>query len=146
MMASSSVPAVFCPQRIGEYCLVDGGVTNNLPVDLLIEAGERRVIAVDIGADYQMPHDHSIVEIVSHSFSIMSRDLKDCKSRGELLLLNPELPQGAGLLTFDRMEECMEAGYIYTKRMIPAVRKALQRSGRTQNSAHRGLSGTSHLW
>lgn len=129
MMASSSVPAVFCPRKIGNYCLVDGGVTNNLPVDLMIAAGETCVIAVDIGADYEMPHDHSIIEIASHSFSIMSRDLKNCKSSGEILLLNPELKKGAGLLTFGKMEECMEEGYRYTWKMIPEIRKALTRAG-----------------
>lgn len=127
MIASSSVPAVFCPQKFGDYCLVDGGVTNNLPVDLMIAAGEKNVIAVDIGTDYKMPHDQSIAEIASHSFSIMSRDLKDCKSSGEILLLKPELPSGAGLLTFDHMTSCMEAGYTYTRQMIPQIRKVLAR-------------------
>lgn len=129
MMASSSVPAIFSPQKIGDYCLVDGGVTNNLPVDLMIAAGEKNVIAVDIGTDYKMPHDHSIVEIASHSFSIMSRELKDCKSSGEILLLKPELPSGAGLLTFDHMIGCMEAGYSYTKRMMPRIKKVLVKHG-----------------
>lgn len=122
IMASSSVPAVFQPRRLGGYLLVDGGVTNNLPVDLLTAAGERRVIAVDVGSDYDKPADNSIVEVVSHSFSIMSRDLKNCMSRKELLLLKPPLPKEAGLLTFEYMTECMEAGYQYTKKMIPRIK------------------------
>lgn len=126
MMASSSVPGIFCPRTIDSYCLVDGGVTNNLPTDLLISAGEKNVIAVDIGVDYEMPHDDSIMEITSHSYSIMSGSLKDCRSSGELLLLKPKLPKGAGLLTFERMEECMNAGYQYTKSMTPAIRRTLK--------------------
>lgn len=129
MMASSSVPAVFRPRTMEKWCLVDGGVTNNLPVDLLIAAGEKRVVAVDIGSDYEMKENQSILEIVSHSFSLMSRELKDCRSRGELLLLKPGLPEGAGLLTFDRMEECMEAGYIYTKKQAPGIRRMLCKKG-----------------
>lgn len=129
MTAGASVPAVFCPRRFHGYCLVDGGVTNNLPVDLLIAAGVKRVIAVDIGTDYEMPHDRSIMEIASHSFSIMSRDLKDCRSSGEILLLKPVLKKGAGLLTFEYMESCMEEGYTYTKRNMPRIRKALREPG-----------------
>lgn len=128
MMASSSVPAVFCPRQINGYMLVDGGVTNNLPVDLLISAGESRVIAVDIGEAYEMPKDHSIMEIAFHSFSIMSRELKDCRSSGEILLLKPPLPKGAGLLTFEYMEECMENGYVYTKKMMPRIKHALEKN------------------
>ena len=119
MMASASVPAVFQPRRVGSYCMVEG--------DLLIAAGVKRVVAVDIGADYRTPHDKSIMEIASHSFSIMSRDLKECRSSGEILLLKPELKKGAGLLTFEYMESCMEDGYHYTKRQMKVIKRALGR-------------------
>ncbi len=127
MMASSSVPAVFCPRQINGFMLVDGGVTNNLPVDLLISTGVSNVIAVDIGEAYEMPKDHSIMEISFHSFSIMSRELKDCRSSGEILLLKPPIPKGSGLLTFEYMEECMESGYLYTKKMMPRIKHALEK-------------------
>ncbi|WP_349668764.1 patatin-like phospholipase family protein [Lacrimispora sp.] len=127
MMASSSVPAVFCPRQINGFLLVDGGVTNNLPVDLLISTGVSNVIAVDIGEAYEMPKDHSIMEIAFHSFSIMSRELKDCRSSGEILLLKPPIPKGSGLLTFEYMEECMESGYVYTKKMMPRIKHVLEK-------------------
>lgn len=130
MTASASVPAVFSPRQMKGLCLVDGGVTNNLPVDLLIAAGVSRVLAVDTGAAYEPPPSASIMETASHSFSIMSRELKDCRSRGELLLLKPRLSPKAGLLTFGQMEQCMEEGYAYTKQMMPRIRRAL-RSGET---------------
>ena len=97
------------------FCLVDGGVTNNLPVDLMRDAGIRTVAAVDIGSPYRMPERESIFEILSHSFSIMSGNLKDCRSMGETVLLKPQLPADAGLFSFDRMEACMEAAYRDTK-------------------------------
>lgn len=107
------------------YQLVDGGVTNNLPVDLLAAADEKRIIAVDLGDDYKKPANNSIFEVSLHSFSIMSRDLKDCLSQKELLLLKPSLPDEAGLLTFEYMTDCMEAGYQYTKKMIPRIKEVL---------------------
>lgn len=127
MMSSCSVPAIFRPRHMKNFLLVDGGVTNNLPVDLLIAAGVPKVLGVDIGEKYEKPHDESIIEIAYHSFSVMSRDLKDCGSSGEVMLLNPPLPKDAGLLTFSCMEECMESGYIYTKKMIPRIKKALEK-------------------
>lgn len=130
MMASSSVPTVFAPRRIEDYWLVDGGVTNNLPVDLLIAAGEPCVIAVDIGTEYDAPDDRSIIDVASHSFSVMSRELKDCRSSGEQLLLKPRLHAGAGLLNFSCMEECMKQGYAYTKGKMPEIKQVLKRNGR----------------
>ena len=126
MMASSSVPAVFRPQMIENYCLVDGGVTNVMPVDLLIAGGEKKVLAVDIGEDYEMPDKDTITEVVTHSFSIMSNNLKECTSSKETYLLKPDLPKEAGLLTFQEMIRCMDAGYQSTKGQITAIRKALQ--------------------
>lgn len=129
MMASSSVPTVFAPRRMGSYRLVDGGVTNNLPVDLLIAAGVSCVIAVDIGTEYEAPHDDSIIEVASHSFSIMSRELKDCRSSGERLLLKPKLRADAGLLNFSCMEDCMKRGYSYTKENMKEIKRVLRGDG-----------------
>lgn len=125
LMASASVPTVFQPRDLFSYFLVDGGITNNLPTDLLTAAGESLVIAVDVGADYTaLPHT-SIFEIASHSLSIMERNLKDCTSQNEVLLLKPPLPETAGLLTFEYMSDCMEIGYTYTKQMAPQIRNTL---------------------
>lgn len=126
MIASASVPGIFMPRMLKHYCLVDGGVTNNLPVNLMISSGIQDVISVDIGVDYETPRIDNIIEVISHSFSIMSSTLKDCQSTGEILNLKPNLPKSAGLLTFDLMEQCMNAGYEYTKHMIPDIRKSLK--------------------
>lgn len=109
--ASCAVPAVFQPKFINNMCLVDGGVTDVLPVDLLLAAGEPNVLAVDVSSNYKMPKNHNLIEISSHSLSIMSTRLKECHSNGEKLLLNPCLPEKAGLLTLECMVECMNAGY-----------------------------------
>lgn len=49
MRASMSVPAAFAPVEIGGRLLVDGGLVNNLPVDLVRAMGADIVIAVNIG-------------------------------------------------------------------------------------------------
>lgn len=125
MMASSSVPAVFAPRRMRGRLLVDGGVTDNLPGNLLRAAGVRQVVGVDIGSSYKAPEDDSITEVVSHSFSIMSRRIKECGTSKEMLVLKPVLGSKAGLLTFNMMEECMDEGYRYTKKIIPLIYEIL---------------------
>lgn len=111
MRASSAFPAVFKPKLIDGMCLVDGGVTDDLPVELLMAAGERNVLAVDVSKEYQPPKSNNLFEITTHSMSIMSMRLKECHAHGERLLLEPALPEKAGLLTLDQMPECVEAGY-----------------------------------
>ncbi|MFY9150284.1 MAG: patatin-like phospholipase family protein, partial [Smithellaceae bacterium] len=47
--ASMSIPGVFAPVEIDGKMLVDGGVSNNLPVDTARRMGANVIIAVDIG-------------------------------------------------------------------------------------------------
>lgn len=122
MRASSAFPVVFQPKLVNGMCLVDGGVTDVLPVDLLIAAGEPNVLAVDVAEEYEMPKSQNLFEISSHSLSIMSTRLKECHSHGEKLLLRPSLPKGTGLLTLEMMTECMEAGYDAARAHMPVLR------------------------
>ena len=46
-----AIPSFLEPVQDGDNFYVDGGVTNNLPVDTAIEMGADIVIAVDIGAN-----------------------------------------------------------------------------------------------
>jgi len=48
--ASMSVPTVFATVNIDDHILVDGGISNNLPVDVVRGMGANIVIAVDIGS------------------------------------------------------------------------------------------------
>jgi len=50
MRASASVPGIVEPVNIDGQLLVDGGITNNMPVDVVKEMGADIVIAVDIGS------------------------------------------------------------------------------------------------
>jgi NTE family protein len=47
--ASSSVPGILAPVEYDDKLLVDGGITNNMPVDVVKAMGADIVIAVDIG-------------------------------------------------------------------------------------------------
>jgi len=49
MRASMSVPGVIAPAEIDDMLLVDGGLTNNLPVDVARAMGADIVIAVNLG-------------------------------------------------------------------------------------------------
>ncbi|WP_283789420.1 patatin-like phospholipase family protein [Bermanella sp. WJH001] len=53
MRASSSIPGALAPEEINGLVLVDGGITKNLPVDVVRDMGADIIIAVDIGSDLQ---------------------------------------------------------------------------------------------
>lgn len=123
--ASASVPIAFRPRNIGRQILVDGGLTDNLPVSLLAASGEQNILAVDISESYEPPEQENIFEIATHSLSIMGRRLRQCASTGERLLLKPKLPDNAKFLDFSHMLVCMQAGYEAVKHMAPVLRQLL---------------------
>lgn len=49
VLASTALPGLFPPVLRGDEILVDGGVLNNVPVDVAHALGADRVIAVDLG-------------------------------------------------------------------------------------------------
>lgn len=50
MSASAAVPSIVEPVVINNRLLVDGGISNNMPVDVIRKMGAQRIIAVDIGS------------------------------------------------------------------------------------------------
>ncbi len=55
MRASMAIPAIFKPVEIDDRKLVDGGMLNNLPVDVCREMGPDIIIAVDLQQNEQKP-------------------------------------------------------------------------------------------
>lgn len=123
MRATSALPVAFQPKRINGMCLVDGGVADVLPVDLLAAAGEPNILAVDVSEGYKVPRPVNVVEVATHSLCIMETRLRECVTHGEKYLLNPELPETNGVLNLPQMVKCMEAGYTFTKKALPQLQK-----------------------
>jgi len=55
--ASMSIPMVLAPVRSGEYRLIDGGVADNIPIELARDLGAEMVIAVDVRSKLYEPNE-----------------------------------------------------------------------------------------
>lgn len=121
--ASCSFPSIFRPKKIGDMIFVDGGVTDNLPVDILMAKGEKNILAVDLTGAYRGMAKGNIIEVVFNSFAIMRINLTECFATGEKLTLRPKLPEGAGLLSFKEIPACIEKGYEAAIEAIPEIIK-----------------------
>lgn len=70
--ASMSIPALFAPVEIDGKMLVDGGVANNLPIDIARQMGADVVIAVDISTKLSSRDQlTSSIEITAQLTSIL---------------------------------------------------------------------------
>ena len=74
MRASMSVPSIFAPVEIDGRLLVDGGVSNNLPVDVARDMGADIVIVVDISTPLKKKEElTSALSITSQLTGILTR-------------------------------------------------------------------------
>lgn len=64
MRASMSIPALFKAVRYDDYVLYDGGIFNNLPVDVARKMGATKVIAVDLTVNHPDDDDDAPSEFV----------------------------------------------------------------------------------
>jgi NTE family protein len=52
VLATSAFPGIFPHVKVGDRSLVDGGVLNNLPLDLIAQMGANKILAVDVSPRY----------------------------------------------------------------------------------------------
>lgn len=112
--ASMSVPGVFAPVRIGPHLLVDGGMANNLPVDVVREMGADIVIAVDISSplltEKQLTSVLSVTEQLTNFLTRRNADQQIATLGPDDILVVPELGD-FGSANFDGAAEIIPLGY-----------------------------------
>ena len=112
--ASMSIPAVFAPVELDGRLLVDGGMTDNIPLDVAREMGVDVAIVVDIGTPLRNRKQlTTVVDVLNQSITLMTRR----NSEEQLAALHPndvliQPPLASfGATDFGRAEEMIDAGY-----------------------------------
>jgi len=104
MRASMAIPGVFTPVKIRDKVLVDGGIVNNFPVDVVKSMGADIIIGVDLETSTEkLKSLNSMTELIGQMISYMgSKSYK--KNMQEVdLYLNPGL-QGFTAASFGSKE------------------------------------------
>ncbi len=116
--ASMSIPAVFAPVEINGQLLVDGGMVDNIPVDVAREMGVDMVIVVDIGTPLRGRKQlNTVFDILNQSITLMTRsnaEIQLASLRPNDVLIQPSLAS-IGATDFGRSEEIINAGYRATQ-------------------------------
>lgn len=94
--ASSAVPAVFQPVRIGAREYVDGGLVAPVPVRYARQMGAQLVIAVDISEAPDGAATGDAMRMLLQTFSIMGRSINRLELAGADVVLRPKLAGVSG--------------------------------------------------
>jgi NTE family protein len=107
--ASSAVPAVFQPVRIGQHEYVDGGLSAPVPVHHARGMGAEFVIAVDISAVPEGNPTGDAARMLLQAFAIMGRNIKAFELKDADLVLQPKLVGVSGA-DFTTRRQSIRAG------------------------------------
>ncbi|OEF24616.1 patatin-like phospholipase family protein [Vibrio rumoiensis] len=114
MMASMSVPGALPPYNYNGMLLVDGGVTDNMPVELARSMGADIVIAVDISTDYKTAEQLSTFLSVGDQLSnyLVRRSTQEQSAllKNTDVLLHPAVGK-MSTTDFAKMPEAYDLGY-----------------------------------
>jgi len=141
--ATISVPIAFAPVKRGGQKLVDGGVLNNVPVDLARAIGADVVIAVDVWPAFgkeraRTVSDYKLFRLPFVPDSIMEMWRVMLISIGEMsavklretkpeVLIKPKLPVYIDLLIgFEHVDEAITAGEAAAEAALPKIRALLK--------------------
>ncbi|XOV87135.1 MAG: patatin-like phospholipase family protein [Pseudomonadota bacterium] len=112
--ASMSIPGLFAPVEIDGKMLVDGGIANNLPVDVVKAMGVDHVIAVDIATPlYTAAELDSVIPIIEQLTTLLT--FNRLKTQYALLddddlLITPDLSD-VSTAAFEKTDLAIERGY-----------------------------------
>ncbi|WP_460416287.1 patatin-like phospholipase family protein [Pseudomonas sp. microsymbiont 2] len=130
--ASMSIPAVFAPVELGGRLLVDGGMTDNIPVDVVREMGVDLAIVVDIGTPLRNRKQlATVVDVLNQSITLMTRRNSEeqlATLRREDILVQPPLAS-FGVTDFGRAQDMIDAGYRATRALDPRLASLRQAEG-----------------
>lgn len=125
--ASSSLPGFLPPVQISEYLLLDGCITQPVPVKATYEMGAEVVIAVNVSQNLDCKIEfENIIDIMTRTTQITSF----CYNLSQLakadLIINPNVGH-FHWSEFDQINFIIEQGKQAIERILPKIRKLITR-------------------
>src|SRR4029077_9511343 len=111
MRATMALPAIFTPVDWKGHVLIDGGLVNNLPTDVVRDMGADVVIAVVLqGAAIDAKQLTTIANILKQSVSVavLQNERRNVKL-ADVVVAIPA--RNVGLLDFDETASVIQSGY-----------------------------------
>jgi NTE family protein len=127
--ASIAIPGIFTPTYLDGHWLVDGGLLNPMPVDVLIQKGADVVIAVCVerGLHYERGSNErrpSIIGLLSRTVNIVHAQVGKDSARKADIVIYPKVDDFAWD-DFHKGRELMQAGVRVCRQHIEEIKKLI---------------------
>ena len=118
LVASSSIPSIFYPIEIDGKLLIDGGVTNNYPVEKLRELGADFIIGVDVQEELKTRKElQGITTIFGQISNFNTQSQMESKRKLTDIYIKPDI-KGFNVLSFENGKKIIQNGENEAKKFL----------------------------
>jgi len=135
--ASISTPGIFVPVTLEGRCLVDGGLTNPVPADIVRDMGAKFIIAVNVlvepqkrGRAVSPPKGDEMAEVPNifntliQSIYIMEHEIVSTRIPRADIIISPDVSRIESF-EFHKGEEAILAGYEAARNALPRLQRLI---------------------
>ena len=138
--ASMAIPFVFYPARFEDRLLIDGGVLNMLPTDVVREMGADVVIACSLEELFPLGEEPKhIADVALHTLDITIRELKKKNMKLADVLIEPDLRDHSGS-DYTGLDSLIEYGYQAAMAKMDKIKKIVPARVRKTDPSIRQLN------
>ncbi len=121
---SISIPGIFMPHRYQGRMLIDGGVVDRVPINVVREMGADLVIAVDVGLYDRETEVKSIFDVIFQSIEIMEREILRTRILNADVIVRPDVGHISST-AFTNIEEAIACGRQAAERVAELILKTI---------------------
>jgi len=123
LIASSAFPSIFAPVELDGKLLVDGGVSNNFPVDEIRKLGADIIIGVDVQDDIKDRNSlNDATKILVQINNLQMIEKMKANKAGSDIYIKPEVNQ-YGIISFDAIDDIINKGEEAANAQIDKINK-----------------------
>jgi NTE family protein len=129
--ASSAIPIIFPPWEVDGRLLIDGAVSDPLPIDVAIQDGADIIIAMGFSLDYRSRF-RSMTAVQEHLNSIYINNILtstyafyNLAHHAEIFPVIPEFDGAVSMFDVDKIPHVIERGEQAARKQLPHIKKLL---------------------
>nr|WP_263328123.1 patatin-like phospholipase family protein [Neobacillus sp. Marseille-Q6967] len=123
--ASISIPGILVPEKYDGRILVDGGVSDRVPVSVAKEMGADIVIAVDVSRVKRNAEISSIYDVIMQSIDIMQTEILISREIASDIMIRPPVEMYSSR-AFTNIEEIIKIGEDETKKQLSHIKSVIE--------------------
>jgi len=128
--ASISVPGIFPPIKVKEKYLLDGGLVNPTPVDVLEKMGATKIIAVDFYINNKQEFKNpSVFTVLMQSYEIMREQTVKMRlpKNKNLVIIKPKIRSTIDSFKFHDIKNIIDSGAEASRRSMSEIKNLINK-------------------